>query len=61
MKMEKIIEIFVETCIKYLRELYNLKRIVSGKNFDKYNADQTQFDLFFFLKGRYGSNPIVHN
>ena len=49
MKMEKIIEIFVETCIKYLRELYNLERIVSGKNFDKYNADQTQFDLFFFF------------
>ena len=38
MKIEKRIELFVETCIKYLRGLYDLKRIVSGKNFEKYNA-----------------------
>ena len=30
MKIEKKIELFVETCIKYLSELYDLKRIVSG-------------------------------
>ena len=47
MKIEKRIELFVETCIKYLRGLYDLKRIVSGKNFEKYNAVQTKFDHFF--------------
>ena len=46
--MEKRIELFVETCIKYLRRLYDLKRIVSGKHFEKYNAVQTQFDHFLF-------------
>ena len=30
MKIEKRIELFMETCIKYLRGLYDLKRIVSG-------------------------------
>ena len=38
MKIEKRIELFVETCIKYLRGPYDLKRIVFGKNFEKYNA-----------------------
>ena len=39
----------MEPFIKYLRELYDLKRIVSGKKFEKYNAVQTQFDHFFFF------------
>ena len=53
----------METCIKCLRGLYDLKRIISGKKFEKCNAIQTQFDhfFFFFLKGRYGSNRIVHD
>ena len=38
MKIEKRIELFVETCIKYFRGLYDLKRIISGKNFEKDNA-----------------------
>ena len=60
MKIKKRIELFVETCINYLRGLYDLKRIVSGKNFEKYNAIQTQLD-HFFLKERYWSNRIVHD
>ena len=52
----------METCIKCLRGLYDLKRIISGKKFEKCNAIQKQFDhFFFFLKGRYGSNRIVHD
>ena len=47
-KIEKRIELFVETFIKYLRRLYDLKRIVSGKNSEKYNAVQMQFDHFLF-------------
>ena len=27
--------------------LYDIKHIVSGKNFEKYNAVQMQFDNFF--------------
>ena len=42
MKIEKRLELFMETCMKYLRGLYNLKCIVSGyeniKSFEKYNA-----------------------
>ena len=51
---------FMKTCMKYLRGLYDLKRIVSGKNFEKYNAVQTQFD-HFFLKEQCGPNRIVHD
>ena len=53
MKMERKLELFVETCMKYLRGLYHLKRIVSGyeiiKSFEKYNAGRTKFtfDIFF--------------
>ena len=64
MKPEKRIELFVKTCIKYLRGLYDLKRIDSGKNIGKYNAVQTQFDhffVFFCLKRQYESNRIVHD
>ena len=46
-KIEKRIQLFVETCIKYLRRL-DLKRIVSGKNSKKYNAVQMQFDHLLF-------------
>ena len=38
----------METCKNiYLRGLYDLKCIISGKTFEKYNAVQTQFDNFF--------------
>ena len=53
MKIEKKLELFVETCMKYLKGLYDLKRIVSGyeivKSFEKYIAVQTRFtfDIFF--------------
>ena len=60
MKIEKRLELFVETCMK---GLYDLKRIVSGyeiiKSFEKYNAVQTRLTFNFFLKGQYGSNHIV--
>ena len=49
--------------MKYLKGLYDLKRIVSGyeiiKSFERYNAVRTRFTFDFFLKGRYGSNHIV--
>ena len=42
MKIEKRLGLFVEMCIKYLKGLYDLKRIVSAyeitKSFEKYNA-----------------------
>ena len=53
MKMERKLELFAETCMKYLKGLYHLKRIVSGyeiiKSFEKYNAGRTKFtfDIFF--------------
>ena len=53
MKIEKRLELFVETRMKYLKGLYDLKRIVSGyeiiKSFEKYNAVRTRFtfDIFF--------------
>ena len=70
MKIEKRPELFVETCMKYLKRLYDLKRVVSGyeiiKSFKKHNAVRTRFAfdfffLFFFfsLKGQYGSNHIA--
>ena len=61
MKIEKRIELFVENCIKYLSGLYDLKRIVPGKNFEKYNAQFKRSLIIFFLEGRYGSNRIVHD
>ena len=55
MKIEKRLELFVDTCMKYLKGLYDLKRIISGyeiiKSFEKYNAVPTRFtsfDIFFF-------------
>ena len=47
MKIEKKIELFVGTCINNLRGLFDLKRIVSAKNIEKYNVVQTQCDHFF--------------
>ena len=64
---EKRLELFMETCTKYLKGLYDLKRLVSGyeiiKSFEKYKAVRTRFtfDIFFFLKDQYGSNHIVEN
>ena len=65
MKIEKRLELFVDTCMKYLKGLYDLKCIVSGyetiKIFEKYKAVPTRFTSFdiFFLKGQYESNHIV--
>ena len=53
MKIEKRLELFVETRMKYLKGLYDLKRIVSGyeiiKSFEEYSAVRTRFtfDIFF--------------
>ena len=54
MKIEKRLELFVDTCMKYLKGLYDLKRIISEyeiiKSFEKYNAVPTiftSFDIFF--------------
>ena len=54
MKIEKRLELFVDMCMKYLKGLYDLKRIVSGyeiiKSFEKCNAVPTRFtsfDIFF--------------
>ena len=54
MKIEKKrLELFVETCMKYLKGLYDLKRIVSGyeiiKSFEKYDAVPARFtfDILF--------------
>ena len=44
---------FAEMCMKYLKGLYDIKRIASGyeiiKTFDKYKAFRTRFtfDIFF--------------
>ena len=47
MKIKKRLELFVETGMKYLEGLYDLKRIVSGyeiiKSFEKYKAVRTRF------------------
>ena len=63
MKIEKRLEFFVENCMKYLKGLHDLKRIVSGyeiiKSFEKCNAVWTRFTFDIFLKGQYGSNHIV--
>ena len=54
MKIKKRLKLFVETCMKYLKGLYNLNCIVSGyeiiKSFEKYNAVRTRFtfDIFFW-------------
>ena len=55
MKTEKRLELNVETCMKYLKGLYNLKRIGSGyeitKSFEKCNTVRTRFTFnIFFLK-----------
>ena len=61
--MERKLELFVETCMKYLKGLYHLKRIVSGyeiiKSFEKHNAGRTKFTFDIFFKGQYGSKHIV--
>ena len=58
MKIEKRLGFFMETCMKYLKGLYNLKCILSGyeiiKSFEKYNTVRTRFTFFFFLKGQSG-------
>ena len=59
-KTKKKIDLFVETCMKYFRGLYDLKVNFLDKSFEKYNAVRTQFDNFL-LNGRYGSNRIVHD
>ena len=52
MKIEKRLGFFMETCMKYLKGLYNLKCILSGyeiiKSFEKYNTVRTRFTFFFF-------------
>ena len=54
MKIEKRIELFVENCVKYLSGLYDLKRIVPGKNFEKYNAQFKRSLITFFWKDDMG-------
>ena len=54
MKIEKRLGFFMETCMKYLKGLYNLKCILSGyeiiKSFEKYNTVRTRFTFDFFFE-----------
>ena len=54
MKIENKLRLFVETCMKYLKGLYNLKHIVSGyeiiKSFEEYIAVQTRFTFGIFFE-----------
>ena len=59
MKMQKRIELFLETCTKYLRGLYDLKRSFWIKVLR--NTMQFERSLIIFWKGGYGSNRIVHD
>ena len=63
MKMERKLELFVETCMKYLKGLYHLKRIVSGYEILKVLRSTMQVEpnllLIFFFKGQYGSKHII--
>ena len=51
---EKKLELFVEMCMKYLKGLYDLKRVVSGyeiiKSFERYKAVRTRFTFDFFFE-----------
>ena len=41
-----------------MRRLHDLKRLVSGKNSEKYNAVQTQFDHFLFWNDSMGQTVL---
>ena len=62
MKIEKRLELFMETCRKYLKGLYNLKRIVQGDHrnqktiFQPFWAQKGVFQLFL-TKNIYFSSP----